>query len=397
MPKSKNREASDMSQQVTSSSGLLAAARTVSSVAAKHSSDANENRRLSPEVVEAIAAAGFMRHFVPVEMGGAAAGFGEFTQAAGIVAEGCASAAWVAGVSAAVGRMTAFLPKRGWQEVWSEGPDALVVGALMPFGRASAVDGGWQLTGEWPYISAVDFSDWALVCGLVAGGGQPEQRYFAVPRRAYSIVDTWFNTGMRGTGSNTLVLTDVFVPEWCSVPRANVALGRHSESPAICHSVPLNSVNGLPFGASALGAVRGMLTAWSTATTQKINAGVTGAGRPAVSRASFDELLARTAGEVDVAEMLFERAAGTAERGQLSSLEAARSARDCSLAIGHLVDAANRMLRAGGTGAHAENSPVGRAWRDTNTAASHLALRLELTAAGYADEVLKVAKENEES
>lgn len=382
-----------MSHMVTSGDGLLSAAATVRGVAAKHALDANNGRRLAPEVVDAIADAGFLRHFVPKDLGGVAGTFTEIVAATSTVAEGCASAAWVASVSATVGRMAAFLPTQGRQEVWANGPDTLVVGALMPFGRATAADGGWWLSGDWPYISGIDFSDWALVCGQVAteDGGRPELRYFAVPRASFSVLDTWFNTGMRGTGSNTLVLENVFVPAYRSVARASVIAGQGADLPETCYAAPLSSVNGLPFGACVLGAVRGMLASWSTSMSQKINSGAAD-GRPPVSRASFDEPLARSAGEIDIAELLLSRVAAVADRGGLDRLDTTRSSRDCALGVRYLVDTANRLFGLSGSGAHADNSPVGRAWRDAHAGASHLALRFDAAATAYADEVLRVAK-----
>lgn len=163
---------------------LTSAAESASAVAAKHSADATASRRLAPEVIDAIASAGYLRHFVPAAHGGTGGSFAEFLHAASVLGEGCASAAWVASVSAYIGRMAAHLPVAGQQEIWAGGPDQLIVGALMPFGRARPQAGGWLLSGEWSYISGIDFSAWALVCGVVDASGA---RYFAVPRDAYTI------------------------------------------------------------------------------------------------------------------------------------------------------------------------------------------------------------------
>lgn len=353
---------------------------SATALAAKHAADAAASRRLTSEVVDAIASAGYFRHFVPAAHGGPSGSFAEFLRAVTMLGEGCASAAWVASVSAYVGRMAACLPTAGQQEIWAGGPDQLIAGGLMPFGRARATAGGWQLSGEWPYISGVDYSAWALVCGVT---DQDDTRYFAVPRDAYTIADTWFNCGMRGTGSNTLVLDEVFVPHERSVLRDHVTAGKSTSSAAACHNAPAPAISGLAFAGPALGAVRGMLATWTATSGQKVKSG---------AWPGFADTLAQSAGEIDVATLLLNRVATSADNGKLTPVLSSRGARDSSLSMRYLLAAANRLLGAAGTSAHADNSPVGRAWRDVHTAASHLALRFEPAAAAFAEAHLEMTR-----
>lgn len=127
--------------------------------------------------------------------------------------------------------MAAYLPAEGRAEVWANGPDALVVGSLSPFGNAERVDGGYRLSGRWPYISGVDFSSWALLCGTVPGSGGPVPTVFAVPRSAYSVVDTWDSVGMRGTGSNTVAVDGALVPASRTFLRAGLLAAAPSTPP----------------------------------------------------------------------------------------------------------------------------------------------------------------------
>ncbi|WP_328870840.1 hypothetical protein OHT76_12395 [Streptomyces sp. NBC_00287] len=232
-----------------STSTIVARAFQVADIAARHSEEAEAARRLSPQVVHAVRNAGFARHFVPAAHGGTAGGFTELTSAVFLVGEGCTSAAWAASLSAYAGRYAAFLPEQGQAEIWADGPDALLAAALMPSGTACRVDGGWRLSGEWKYISGVHFADWALACVAVPDEpsedpqGRPEVRYFAVPQKDFTITDSWYSVGMRGTGSDTLVLSDVFVPEHRTLARSAVHAGRAPASDARCHIVPMYAVN----------------------------------------------------------------------------------------------------------------------------------------------------------
>lgn len=250
---------------------LTAHARRIAELAGKRAADAEQQRRLSPDVVDAVLRAGFAAHFVPVAHGGRAATFGELVEPVAVLGEACASTAWYASLTASLGRMAAYLPDEGQAELWSDGPDALIVGALMPLGRAEKTPGGWHVSGTWPFVSVVDHSDWALICAKVG----EEPWFFAVPRQEYGIVDSWYPMGMRGTGSNTLVLDGVFVPDARACTRAAIAAGLGPDAEAICHTVPMRAVNGLAFALPMLGAARGAAAVWTSWTAGRL-AGPTG-------------------------------------------------------------------------------------------------------------------------
>ncbi|MER7573089.1 acyl-CoA dehydrogenase family protein [Streptomyces sp. NPDC126514] len=375
-----------------STSTIVDRATQVADIAARHSEEAEAARRLSPQVVHAVRDAGFARHFVPLAHGGTAGGFTELTSAVFRVGEGCTSAAWAASLSAYAGRYAAFLPERGQAEIWADGPDALLAAALMPSGTARRVDGGWRLGGEWKYISGVHFADWALACAAVPDEpsadpeGRPEVRYFAVPRDDFTITDSWYSVGMRGTGSDTLVLADVFVPEHRTLARSAVHAGRAPASDARCHIVPMHAVNSLPFAAPLVGAVRGALRAWVERTGSRVDR----RGRAVREVPSTQVSLARSAAEADAAELLVRRTAAVADgtESPADGEAAVRGARDLALAVELLVSAVDRVFRSSGTSGQSSTDPVQRFWRDVNSAASHVALSFESTGAAYGAWVL---------
>ncbi|GAA2879383.1 hydrolase [Actinoplanes cyaneus] len=369
---------------------LPSAATGIAAIAARCANDAEDNRRLDPEVVSAVLAAGFARHFVPAAWGGNAGTFTDLTDAVVTIGSACASTAWYASLTASLGRMAAFLPAEGQAELWSAGPDPLIVGALMPVGTAQPVDGGWQLSGRWTFVSAVDYSDWALVCAMAATGAAPQARFFAVPRSGYRIEDTWFNVGMRGTGSNTLVIADQFVPAARSFTRDEVAAGGAGGSAALCHAVPLKAVNGLSFAAPVLGAARGALDAWTGYLGEKVRKAAPRPGLTAAGPAGHELTLARSSGEIDAAELLLRRVAAVADTGTVGPLDVARSTRDCALAVDLLVTAVDRLFRAAGTSGQSSTNAIQRFWRDVNAASSHVVLQFEPAAGAYAALLLKL-------
>jgi two-component flavin-dependent monooxygenase len=364
-------------------------AREVGEAAATHAAKAELDRRLGPEVTESIRAAGFARHFVPARWGGSEGTFGVFTRGVAEVAAGDASAAWCASIAATLGRMAAFLPEEGQRAVWGEGPDAFVVGALMPGGNARAVRGGWEIDGKWAFLSGIHASDQALLCCPVpTDDGGREVRFLLVPRAAYTVEETWFTVGMRGTGSDTLALEPTFVPREHSFARADLLTGRAVASDAHCHQVPLKSVSGLSFAAPVLGAAEGALRGWTAALARKRLA-TPSADRISGGGDAMSELtLARAAGEIDAARLLLERAAADADEGRPAPPAAARAQRDHALAVDLLLDAVNRLARTAGTRAQSESGDFQRFWRDANAAAGHVVLQWEPAARGYAAAVL---------
>ena len=383
-----------MDRELTSTT-LSSAARDVAAAAAQCATHTDTSRQLDPDVVKILVAAGFPRHFVPVSCGGNAGTFVELHHAVSAVGEGCAATAWCASLASHVSRMAAHLPAEGYREIWTDGPDTLLVASLTPLGKAEPVSGGYRLSGKWPFISAIDYADWALLAAMVPHNGQPQPRVFAVPRSAWRTVDTWQNVGMVATGSNTVIIEDIMVPMARTVSRDDLFAGRAVDSDEPCHAVPMQATT-MMFATPALGAAKGALKSWLDYVTPKIQAAVNLpkpalAGMPTFNRTSYDVTLARSATEIDTAELLLERAAVNADSGPgLSPLQTMQNWRDCAMATEILVGVVNRLFRSVGTTGQASSNPVQRFWRDINSMAGHQALQIESAAIAYSHQVIKI-------
>jgi alkylation response protein AidB-like acyl-CoA dehydrogenase len=85
---------------------------------------------------------------------------------------------------------------------------------------------GYRVSGQSPFASGVGHSQWVLVGGMVDAGGEPEWTFFLIPPGEYKVADTWFTVGMRGTGSNTIVTENVFVPKSRTLRLSNLREGK---------------------------------------------------------------------------------------------------------------------------------------------------------------------------
>ncbi|MEU8028765.1 hydrolase [Streptomyces sp. NPDC049099] len=360
-----------MGHDCDNATGLLPAADKLRLLAAEHAPEADRQRALAPAVTEALTAAGFARHFVAGRWGGSEGTFGELTRAVLTVGEGCAATAWCASLAAYSARFAAHLPAEGHRALWGESPDTVVATGLMPAGRARPADGGWRLAGRWAYVSGIDFADWALLCAAVArpdGDGPAELRFFALPRDAFGVERTWDSVGMRATGSHTVVVDDVLVPDHLSFARADMLGGRNATSEVPAHNVPFQAVGGLTFIAPVVGAAAGALQAAAGLLT----------GRKRTVTA--ETRLVRASGRIDAARHLVEQNADVLDTRAFTPELMARNERNATFSAELLQEALELLVRATGTGGLGETHALQRTWRDVTSATSHVALQYDTAA-----------------
>lgn len=358
---------------------VLAAAES----AATHAMAADDARRLGGETVALLTRAGFARHFVPRAWGGTEGTFGSLVTTVTAVGEGCASAAWCAVLWAAHSRFAAYLPHEGQRDLWSDGPDVRIGAAVRPSGEVRRLPSGRLLSGEWECVSGVDFADWLLVCAPEPGaGGAAGLRMFAVPKGDFRVRDSWNSNGMRGTGSHTAVLESVFVPDHRSFRMEDLLAGTPGPGRSRCHTVPAHLAGGLLFCAPALGAARGALAEWSLWAAR-----AQARGLPQHDGSRLHHALARSADDIEAAELLLVEAARCADTGTRAETAVLRNRRRSAAAVDLLVSGVERLFRTAGVSACGRPGPIERSWRDVHTVAAHQMLRRETAAMVYAASV----------
>jgi 3-hydroxy-9,10-secoandrosta-1,3,5(10)-triene-9,17-dione monooxygenase len=197
----------------------LAKARAIAPALASRADEALALRRLPDTSVQELHEAGMFRILQPKRVGGAELEFGTLVEVCTELARGSASTGWVFGYLASHHWMLGMWPREAQDEVW--GADAATANVLIaaslifPGGRATAVDGGYQLGGRWGFCSGVDFCDWNILGGIVAGDPAEdafEYRMFLLPKSDYRVIDKWHTAGLVATGSREIEAESVFVP-----------------------------------------------------------------------------------------------------------------------------------------------------------------------------------------
>ncbi|MEU8551606.1 acyl-CoA dehydrogenase family protein [Streptomyces roseoverticillatus] len=347
-----------------------------------------EHCRLPGETADAVRDAGFARHFVPRRYGGSEGTFGEFLTATATVAAVCASTAWCAALFAAHGRLASYLPEQARQELWGAGPDVRIAASVIPpQGRATACEGGWLLDGRWSYASGIDHAEWVLLACFTEGAAGREHRIFAVPRAEVTVLDTWRPLGLRGTGSNSVRVVGVFVPEHRTFTLDRLL--RPLPGGGRCHGVPFPMVAALQFAAPLLGAAEAAQSLWTAATAGRRRAD----GRPAALTPAARHLAAESSAKIKAARLLLTEVALRADTAEATPAVVAECRRDAAMAAALCAEAVDRLFHAAGAGALAEGNPLQQKWRDVTAAAAHATLSFDTAAAAYADAVFPDAGE----
>jgi 3-hydroxy-9,10-secoandrosta-1,3,5(10)-triene-9,17-dione monooxygenase len=350
----------------------------------ERASVAEQERRISAESAAELLEAGFARMLVPRRLGGSELGIDAWFEVMLEIGRADASHAWCAGLMAHVPQMLLQFGEDAQQSIWGDGPDVPTAGSVMPFASVVAVDGGYRVSAKAPFASGVTHSTWVFVGGFLPGEEPPSAAMFLIAPDQYEISDTWFTSGMRGTGSSTIVTDEVFVPAAhvlrISDLREASGPGR-ALSPGGIYRLPFVSYAPLSFAAPMLGAARGAyddFLAWAK------DKQVPGGGRLAETQA-LQTAVGRISGDLEAADLLLRWVVDTADDDVATSMEHRRACmRNYARAAELIVETVDRIVKLGGTFSFAESNPIQRAWRDIHFAAAHVSLQGDINYAQWA-------------
>ena len=184
------------------------------------------NRDVSPETIDDFRRIGLLRVIQPRRFGGLQLRFSLFSRIVEIITEGCGSSGWVYAVLGEHQWLLAGYPLQAQIDVWGDDPTALASSSLAPRAVAQRVAGGWRLSGQFPFSSGSSHARWAIVGAFLGAEGDPSSiAYLLVPFTDIEIIDDWHVLGLAGTGSRSLRLGNVFIPEHRCVMLSDLLAG----------------------------------------------------------------------------------------------------------------------------------------------------------------------------
>ncbi len=195
---------------------LINAARAMKPQLRERAAQVEEARIVGRETIAEFREAGFFKILQPKSYGGYELPPEVLSDVIFEVASACGSSGWTLAVLALHQWEVQLLPEDAIADIWGDDPNVLLSSAYAPSGNVKPVDGGYELSGEWPYSSGCDHADWAIVGGVRPPRSDDEVPAlcgFFVPRSEYEIIDDWNVMGLAGTGSKRIKMDGVFVPE----------------------------------------------------------------------------------------------------------------------------------------------------------------------------------------
>jgi 3-hydroxy-9,10-secoandrosta-1,3,5(10)-triene-9,17-dione monooxygenase len=364
---------------------LVAAARAMVPQLRAHAVESERNRRIPAETVEAYKAAGLVRTLMPRRWGGFELDFEDaFDIGLEIGKSTCGSSAWCLSYMTDHAFLLAAFPEEAQHDVWSRDPDTGIATSFVPSGTATPVDGGFRLTGNWPFASNIAHSDWIMLGGMYFGGAEPDLLLFLVPKADIQVADVWQNAGLRGSGSNTAVVEDVFVPAHRTCSFAGIREGRTpggEVNPGWIYHVPIVAAGVQALLSPAIGVARGAyddFLAWNRGRVAKYTMA------QVAEQAPFQIRIAEAEANLQVAEMLVRNCLKVVrETHPISFEQRIHNLRDFTFAVRTVVKAMNSLIQVGGASAMFDDNSLQRAWRDVQTIACHVYLNFENAAENF--------------
>lgn len=342
--------------------------------------ETEDARRIPAESIKALQQSGFFRLLQPKRYGGFEADPVAFYTAVKMLASACGSTGWVSSILGIHPWNVALFDDRAQQEVWGEDQDTLISSSYAPMGKSEIVEGGYRLSGKWSFSSGCDHGTWALLGGPAFKDGKPvDFLTYLVPISDYTINDVWRTVGLRGTGSNDIVVDDVFVPEHralsfqvvskCKGPGQEV-----NTSPL--YKLPFGSVHPSTITAPIIGMAQGAYDAHVEHQRKRVRAAY--AGEAAKEDPFAMVRVAEAGSEIDAAWLqlisnINEEYALVKAGEKIPFNLRLKVRRDQVRGTERAIFAVDRMFENSGGRALAEGTPIQRFWRDAHAGRVHAA------------------------
>ena len=216
-------------------------------------------RAVPRDLAEKLRSAGVFRRYVPRTHGGDEMWPDEGLTVIEELARADASVAWVAAVGSEGPSFYAYLPPDTYDKIYAAGPDIIHTGVINATGKAVRDKGGYRFSGRWSFASGSNNADYICIHGVLDGGEQANgvaaTRLGVVPAREVQIDDVWHVSGLKGTASNDIVVSDLFIPdEWTGTFAELPQIARHP-----LDQRPLLARFGSEFAAVAIGMAQAAL------------------------------------------------------------------------------------------------------------------------------------------
>ena len=360
---------------------MIQRARDLIPVLKERAQRTEDMRELTPETIADLKNAGIRKIYAPKRYGGYEMDWGVHVDVTRELGRGCGSTAWVASVVYCHTWLLARFPPKCQEEFWPSHPDAVIGTAFAGGGGMREVKGGFIVNGRWKFSSGINHADCAIVAAGV-GDNDPKSGKRQIYRMAmllpgdYEVIDVWHAEGLRGTGSNDIKVTELFVPTHRTI-LSEEATGTKPPGAAL-HDSYIYSVEFAPYfftmlAGPMMGTAIGAFEEYCTQTSQRRGQifGETIAGQVPVQIR-----VGESAAELNAARVIVDNVGkwlhdyGVA-RKPLPGTALMAVRRDMTYAAKLCMRAVGRVANMMGVTGQIGHNPVQRLFRDCRTITSH--------------------------
>ncbi len=350
--------------------GYLDALEKLAPLVEEHRTSFDRERRLPDTIFRTLAEAGLFRLWLPAAMGGPELSPIEFMRVVEAASAIDGSIGWIVANGGGMSRVAGYLPETVGRD-WFADPCAFIVSATGAVGSAQPVDGGYRVTGRWPFGSGSSHGTRFMGLAAVNNSPPPICCYFA--REQVTIHDTWHVSGLRGTASCDFEVNDVFVP----ADHSHDFIAPVPTQPGLLYRMPGLSIFPWSITGAPLGIAGGAMTAFTKLATQnKTRLGTT-------TRLQDREIVQSVLGRAEailgaarafLAEAITELVSSLDDGGERVMLARARLRIACAYAAEGSASIVQALATEAGAVAIFETSGLERAVRDMHAAVKHVAM-----------------------
>jgi 3-hydroxy-9,10-secoandrosta-1,3,5(10)-triene-9,17-dione monooxygenase len=360
-------------------------------------------RRLPPETERDLHDSGLFRLVQPKRVGGSELDYVALVDCADALGQGDASVAWNFANLASHHWMLGMFDPRAQDAVWNKDADALIASSfIFAAGRARKVEGGYVLSGHWPFSSGVESCDWNMLASVVASEDEAdgiEYRIFLLNRSDYKINDIWNATGLCGTGSNDVRVADAFVAEQMTIAVSDLTGGPTPGSvvnPSALFALPVFSLFPYVLSGVGLGNAQACLDDYIEFARHRAST---------YNRAKLADMqttqikIAEASAKIDAARLVMRTncidAMADARRGHVPDIAAkTRLRRDGAFSVNLCTEAVSLLFAASGARSLFTSGALQRQFRDAHAVNSHLAFNFDAAGTNYGRVALGLPSEN---
>jgi alkylation response protein AidB-like acyl-CoA dehydrogenase len=369
------------------SEALVARAAALVPLLRERAAQNETDRRLPPEIFDALAAANVFRMTAPKRFGGFETDFVTQCEVLAEIGRGCGSASWVATIFSAMSWLVGTLPDQAQEEIF-DSRDPRISGVFSPTGRAVRTGGGFVVNGRWGFNTGGHGSSWTVVNAIAPNAAGVElPTCMLVRSKELQRLDDWHASGMAATGSSTIVAKDLFVPTYrtCELPAMIEAQypERHNSS-NLYYRHPLATVLSVNAAGTPVGIARAALETFRERLPGRPITYTTYANK---AEAPVTHLqIGEAALKIDSADAHMRLACGSLDDNAgvtLTKLARVKARAHVSAATGFAREAVDLLFYSSGASAIQTHVPIQRLQRDMQALANHAIMHPQTTTETY--------------